>query len=72
MTVQESSTRTGWTLGTGVEYVLTTHLTLKGEYLFVDLGDATVATPGVGGWWPTTTRLTEEEHILRAGLNYKF
>ena len=62
----------GWTLGTGVEYVLATHVTLKGEYLFVDLGDVTVATPAQGGWWPTATRFSEQEHILRMGLNYKF
>jgi hypothetical protein len=47
-------------------------VTLKGEYLFVDLGDVTVATPAQGGWWPTATRFSEQEHILRMGLNYKF
>ena len=72
LTVNESATRTGWTLGTGVEYVLTTHLTFKGEYLFVDLGSVTVPTPAVGGWWATATRFSEQEHVLRAALNYKF
>lgn len=72
VTVHESSTRTGWTLGTGVEYVLASHLTFKGEYLFVDFGSVNVATPTVGGWWATGTRFADQEHILRAGLNYKF
>jgi outer membrane immunogenic protein len=72
LTVHESSTQTGWTLGTGLEYVLATHVTVKGEYLFVDLGDVTVPTPGQGGWWPTATRFSEQEHVLRMGLNYKF
>ena len=72
LTVNESATRMGWTLGTGVEYVLTAHLTFKGEYLFVDLGSVTVPTPAVGGWWATATRFSEEEHILRTALNYKF
>jgi outer membrane immunogenic protein len=72
LTVHESSTQTGWTLGTGLEYVLATHVTLKGEYLFVDLGDVTVPTPAQGGWWPTATRFSEQEHVLRMGLNYKF
>jgi len=72
LTERESDTRVGWTVGAGVEYVLAEHLTLKGEYLFVDLGDTAVATPSVGGWWPTTTRFSEQEHVLRLGLNYKF
>jgi len=72
LSAHESSTQTGWTLGTGVEYAIAAHVTLKGEYLFVDLGDVTVPTPAQGGWWPTTTRFSEQEHILRMGLNYKF
>jgi outer membrane immunogenic protein len=72
LTAHESSTRAGWTLGTGVEYVLASHLTVKGEYLFVDLGSVTVTTPATGGWWATATQFAEQEHILRAGLNYKF
>ena len=72
LTVHESATRTGWTLGTGVEYALTSHLSFKGEYLFIDLGSVTVPTPATGGWWATSTRFSEEEHILRVGLNYRF
>jgi outer membrane immunogenic protein len=72
LTEHESSTHLGWTIGTGVEYVLAEHLTLKGEYLFVDFGDTSITTPSVGGWWPTTTRFSEQEHVLRLGLNYKF
>jgi outer membrane immunogenic protein len=72
LAVHETQTHTGWTAGTGVEYVLTPHLTFKGEYLFVDLGNTTVATPATGGWWPTTTPFRERQHMLRVGLNYKF
>jgi outer membrane immunogenic protein len=72
LTEHESGTRMGWTVGTGAEYVLAEHVTLKGEYLFVDLGDTTVATSAVGGWWPTTTKFSEQEHVLRLGVNYKF
>jgi outer membrane immunogenic protein len=72
LTMRESATRTGWALGAGLEYVLTAHQTFKGEYLFVDLGSVTVPTQSVGGWWATVTRFCEEEHILRAALDYKF
>ena len=72
LVTQESHVRVGWTTGVGVEYALTTHWTFKGEYLFVDLGSATVTTPATGGWWPTTTNFSEQEHLLRAALNYRF
>jgi outer membrane immunogenic protein len=72
LVTQESSTRVGWTTGVGVEYALTTHWTFRGEYLFVDLGEVNVATAATGGWWPTNTTLAEQQHLLRAALNYRF
>ena len=33
-----SRTSAGWTLGAGGEFVLTNHITLKAEYLYVNLG----------------------------------
>jgi outer membrane immunogenic protein len=72
LTAQDSRSRLGWTTGVGVEYALTTHWSFKGEYLFVDLGEVNVATPAAGGWWPTATTFAEQEHILRAALNYRF
>ena len=72
LTAQESASRVGWTTGVGVEYALTTRWSFKGEYLFVDLGEVNVATAAVGGWWPTGTSFSEQEHVLRAGLNYRF
>jgi len=72
LVTQESGSRLGWTTGVGVEYALTTHWTFRGEYLFVDLGEVNVATTATGGWWPTSTTLAEQQHLLRAALNYRF
>ena len=33
-----SSTRVGWTIGAGAEYAVTNNITIKGEYLYADLG----------------------------------
>ena len=33
-----SSSRVGWTIGGGVEYAITNNITIKGEYLYYDLG----------------------------------
>ncbi|CAM5771613.1 porin family protein [Bosea minatitlanensis] len=37
-TGSKSGTRLGWTLGSGAEYALTDHVSVKAEYLYVDLG----------------------------------
>ncbi len=60
-----SDTVTGWTVGGGLEVKLDRAWSLKGEYLYVDVGDSF----GTGG----TNRATlEDMHIVRAGVNYKF
>src|SRR5262245_1360738 len=72
LVTQESGSRLGWTTGVGVDYALTTHWTFRGEYLFVDLGEVNVATAGTGGWWSTNTTFSEQQHLLRAALSYRF
>jgi outer membrane immunogenic protein len=63
-----SEFRAGWTVGAGVETALAQHWTVKGEYLYVDLGHAVLfnAAPGV----PETVSFTA--NIFRVGVNYKF
>ncbi len=73
-----SSDRVGWTIGGGVEYAITNNITIKGEYLYYNLGNSrTVAVgnlaaatllPGVFA----TARYTYEGSIIRGGVNYKF
>jgi len=62
------STRTGWTLGSGVEAALGGNWTGKIEYLYVDLGTqngaALLPNPYV-----YTSRIREQ--IIRVGLNYR-
>ena len=60
-------TKAGWTAGAGIEANVTGPLSLKVEYLFVDLGNAdNPATPAFGSDSKFHT------HIIRAGLNYHF
>jgi outer membrane immunogenic protein len=71
-----SDTRTGWTLGSGVEASLGGNWTAKAEYLYLDLGtrrgSVTVVNAFAGGTSTTTTTSRLQEHIYRAGLNYRF
>ncbi len=63
----DSNTHTGWTLGAGIEAGLTENLSIKAEYLYVDLGSENYTFGGVdaGG-------LDWDGHVIRAGLNYRF
>jgi outer membrane immunogenic protein len=71
-----STTKSGWTVGGGVETHLGGNWTAKLEYLFVDLGtvDHTFTTPvtaaGTFGIFDSTHSV--QDHIIRIGVNYKF
>ncbi|BCJ90132.1 membrane protein [Terrihabitans soli] len=58
----ESDTRLGWTAGAGVEAALTDNISVKGEYLYVDLGDEEL-----GG-----SDVDINAHTVRGGINYRF
>lgn len=67
-----SDTQWGWTIGAGVEYAITPNITLKTEYLYVDLGSVdlngyNVVVDAVGD-----TSVDAAFHTVKFGLNYKF
>jgi outer membrane immunogenic protein len=59
---------TGYTLGGGLEWAFAPNWSLKSEYLYVDLGDETLTSPG--GTFSSNTDL--DFHTVRVGLNYRF
>jgi len=63
-----SKSKLGWTAGAGVEYAFMGAWSVKGEYLYVDLGKSTcgAATCGVD------TDVTFKASIVRLGVNYRF
>ena len=68
--ISSSATKTGWTVGAGLEAALTNNWTAKVEYLYVDLGsfNCGLACSGV----LTTDKVSFNANLLRAGVNYKF
>jgi len=65
-----SGTRSGWTVGSGVEAALGGNWTGKIEYLYIDLGSQAGPIPaGPGGTVGFSSEI--REHIFRAGLNYR-
>jgi outer membrane immunogenic protein len=71
---RESDIKSGWTVGTGVQYAITKNLSLKWEYRYSDLGTLKFSTRGAdtfrefGGW--QSASLTE--HSFNAGVVLTF
>jgi outer membrane immunogenic protein len=73
ITVPKSSTQSGWTVGGGIEALLTGKWTWKVEYLYMDLGtlNASVSDPFLpGATAGGTAHFTD--NILRGGVNLRF
>jgi len=66
-----SSTRTGWTLGGGVETKLSRNWSVKSEYLYIDAGSTSFASNPFGASGRATT-FDHRFHIIKSGLNYQF
>lgn len=62
----DDKTAWGYTIGAGVEAAVTENVTLKGEYLYLDLGKETL---NLGGQDQT---VEYDTHLFRIGANYKF
>ncbi len=73
---EDRTTKTGYTVGGGIEHMFTPNWSVKGEYLYYDLGRSNVAVnlvaPGRGVGTGYNTNFRNDGHIVRAGLNYKF
>jgi outer membrane immunogenic protein len=70
---QESNTRSGWTVGGGIEYAVGYGWSVKSEYLYVKFDDYTTFTTGPFARFSVSPREVKlDDHIWRAGMNYKF
>jgi outer membrane immunogenic protein len=62
--LSESKTHFGWSAGLGMEVGLTSNLTARVEYLFVDLADKPYALTGTSNGFTSS--------LLRLGFSYRF
>tara|TARA_R110002124_G_scaffold144122_7_gene309009 strand:- start:2030 stop:2704 length:675 start_codon:yes stop_codon:yes gene_type:complete len=63
----QSAAHFGWTVGVGMEAQATEQISIKAEYLYVDLG-----TQSYNGLPVGNQDITQRFSVLRAGVNYKF
>jgi outer membrane immunogenic protein len=72
----DSVTRLGWTVGAGGEWAINSNWSIKGEYLYFDLGSHTVTGLRVAFVPPdpfaTQTTFQNRGSIARLGVNYKW
>jgi outer membrane immunogenic protein len=62
--IEDSDTKTGYAVGGGLEWAFAPNWSAKAEYLFLGLGDDTVAGTGI--------KVDDDVHTVRVGLNYHF
>jgi len=69
-----TETRVGWTVGAGVEGMITRNWTAKLEYLYMDLGrhNAGTFTLAPASTIAANVSSSFRDQILRVGFNYKF
>jgi outer membrane immunogenic protein len=70
-----SDTRSGWTVGAGLEYAFLPNWTGFIEYNYYDFGTARETVTGVGIIPAGTTLdidIRTQLHVVKAGINYKF
>jgi outer membrane immunogenic protein len=68
--VSSGNMQNGWTAGGGLEYAINPWLSLKTEYLYVNLGSANLS--GMEDGVPLTLTEKTAFHTVKAGLNFKF
>jgi len=62
------NTRDGYTVGAGLEYMFAPNWSAKVEYQYYNFGSTTFLTgAGLAG-----ARFNDDEHTVKAGLNYRF
>jgi outer membrane immunogenic protein len=69
---QESNTRSGWTVGGGIEYALGYGWSAKGEFLYADFGTFNTFTSLPFATMNIPRDVKVKDYVWRAGLNYKF
>jgi outer membrane immunogenic protein len=63
------NTRDGYTVGAGLEYMFAPNWSAKAEYQYYNFGSTTFAT---GPAAIVGLRFRDDEHTVKAGLNYRF
>jgi outer membrane immunogenic protein len=67
-----NKTRTGWTIGGGVEHIFIEHWSVFVEYNYIKLSGSSVAFTGINGWQNFNYNVDQDIHSVLLGVNYRF
>ena len=67
-----TTTRTGWTVGAGAEWVFAPHWSTTLEYNYYDFGSHTMTLVDPGGVTVSGMTLKDTIHTVTVGVNYRF
>ncbi len=66
-----SETRSGWIVGTGLEWAFSGNWSAKAEYNYMDFGSRTVDFGSFRGV-PVSLDIDQRISVVKAGVNYRF
>ena len=69
-TASSDKSRTGWTVGAGIEYGIAPNWSIAAQYNFIDFGDKNVTF--TGGGFNFTDSVDQQVHLATVRLNYRF
>lgn len=69
---EESDTKTGWTAGLGAAYALGPAISVRGEWLYTDLGTIKSQTPVGSNYASLSSEADARGNLVRIGLDYAF
>jgi outer membrane immunogenic protein len=67
-----NKTRTGWTLGGGVEHIFVEHWSVFIEYNYIKLSNSSVGFTGINGWQNFNYNIDQNIQSVVLGVNYRF
>lgn len=70
--LSKSDTKTGWTAGLGGAYAFSPNWSVKGEWLYVDLGNVHGTASTADGFASFDSEAKVRANLLRVGVDYKF
>jgi outer membrane immunogenic protein len=72
LNTSDSATRTGWIAGGGAGYAITQNISVKGEWLYADLGSVNTTLVAPSGYVQLNSKADFRNSILRFGIDYRF
>ena len=69
-TSTSDKSRTGWTVGAGIEFGLAPNWSIAAQYNYIDFGDKNINFTGTAGNF--TDSVDQQVHLATVRLNYRF